>query len=85
MGDEQITQVQPKFISELITKGLNDGWKPFLKGDFRINIIETQTKEREPIILQIPDMNEGIKKYQNLEKPIEININRQSGEIKKED
>jgi len=85
LGAEQITQIKPKFISELISKGLNDGWKPSLKGDYRINILETKTKEKEPMILQIPNMNEEIENYQNLEKPIVIKINRQSGEIKKED
>lgn len=85
MGSEQITQITPKFVSQLISKGLNDGWKPSLKGDYRISILETKTKEKEPVILQIPNMNEGIENYQNLERPFEIKINRQSGEIKKED
>lgn len=81
MGAEQITQIKPKLIADLITRGLKNGWKPSLKGDYRINILETQTKDKEPIILQIPNMNEGIKNYQNLEKPIEIKINHKSDEI----
>ena len=76
LGPEQITQIKPKLVSELIGKGLNDGWKPSIKGDYRINILETKTKEKEPVILQIPNLNEGIENYQNLEKPIEIKINK---------
>lgn len=85
IGAEQITKITPKFVSELIQKGLIDGWNPSSKGDYRVNILENNTKEKEPMILQIPNMNEGIENYQNLEKPIEIKINRQNGEIKKED
>ena len=44
MGAEQITQIKPKLISELINKGLNDGWKPSEKGDYRLSLLETQTK-----------------------------------------
>ncbi|WP_338814759.1 hypothetical protein V9L05_05910 [Bernardetia sp. Wsw4-3y2] len=75
MGAEQITQIKPKFIADMINKGLNDGWKPSLKGNHSINILETHSKEKEPIILQLPNMNEVIENYQNLEKPIEIKIN----------
>ncbi len=39
---------------------------------------ETQTKNKEPIILQIQNMNEGIENY---EKQIEIKINHQRGEV----
>jgi len=73
MGIEQISQIKPKLIAELIDRALQDGWKPSEKGDYRLNLLET-TKDKQPVILQLPNMNEGIEDYQNLEKPIEIKI-----------
>ncbi|WP_338794172.1 hypothetical protein [Bernardetia sp. MNP-M8] len=75
MGAEQITQIKPKFIADMINKGLNDGWNPSLKSNHSINILETHSKEKEPIILQLPSMNEEIENYKNLETPVEIKIN----------
>lgn len=76
LGPEQISQITPRMVADLITKAINDGWEPSNKGDFRINLLETDTKDREPVILQIPNMNEGVENYQNLEKPVEIKLNR---------
>ncbi|MEM6800489.1 MAG: hypothetical protein AAF696_03740, partial [Bacteroidota bacterium] len=77
MGPEQITQIKPKFVRELIFKGLKDGWNPAKEGDARLTILESQTKEHQPLILQLPDMNEGVEDYQNLERPIEIKLDQQ--------
>lgn len=79
MGAEQITQIKPNLIAQLILKGMKDGWQPSKKGDYRMNIIEQYTKDKKPIILQLPNMNEKIDDYQNLKKPFEIKISRQSG------
>lgn len=76
MGAEQITRIPPQFVEDLTRKGLREGWNPSLKGDFRVNLLETQTKEHEPIILQIPNMNQEIENYQNIEKPVEVKIER---------
>jgi len=51
MGAEQITQVKPKLIAELVNIGLNNGWKPSLKGDYRLNLLETNAKAKKPILL----------------------------------
>ena len=72
MGAEQITQIKPRLISTLITKAINDGWKPSKKGDYKINILETLTKDKKPLLLQLPNMNKLVDDYQNLEKPIEV-------------
>lgn len=74
MGAEQITQIKPKFISELVEKGLDDGWNPSIKGDYRIEMLETETKDKSPIVLQLPNMNEDIGEYANIEKPREIQL-----------
>ncbi|KAA3639890.1 MAG: hypothetical protein DWQ02_02905, partial [Bacteroidetes bacterium] len=68
LGPEQITQITPKMVADLIGKAIHDGWNPSVKGDFRINLLETETKDKEPVILQIPNMNEGVENYQNLDR-----------------
>lgn len=45
-GPEQITQIKPKFVAELIRHALVNGWQPTEKGDFKINVLETK-KEGE--------------------------------------
>ena len=82
MGAEQITQIKPQLIAQLITQCLDDGWKPAEKGDFRLNLVEKQTKDKQPVILQLPNMNEGITDYENLDRPIEVIISRRSGTLK---
>ncbi len=79
MGPEQITQITPKMIVGLINYGLKNGWKPSEKGDYRLNLVET-TKDKQPVILQLPNMNEDVGDYQNLERPIEIKINHQDND-----
>lgn len=74
MGPEQIIQIKPSLVSSLIQKGLMDGWNPEKKGDHRIEIIQQMTKEKTPVILQLPHMNEDICDYSNLERPTEITI-----------
>ena len=75
MGAEQITTIKPGFVAELINEAIKDGWIPSRKEDFRMSMAETNTKEREPVILQIPNMNEGIADYQNIDKPNKVDVN----------
>lgn len=76
MGPEQIITITPNFISKLIVKGLSEGWNPLKKGDYRLTLVDKPSKDREPIILQLPNMNETIQDYKNLEKPKEVKISR---------
>ena len=56
---------------------MEDGWQPNEKGDYRLNLIEKQTKDKEPMILQLPNiMNEGIEDYENIDRAIEVEISR---------
>ena len=75
LGPEQIIQIKPNQVSQLIRKGLNDGWNPNKKGDYRLEVVQKCTNEKKPVILQLPGMNENISDYENLERLIEININ----------
>lgn len=81
LGSEQLTQIQPNFISYIITKAINDGWNPSKKGNFRLNIAEQNTNEKKHVILLLPNMNEGPENYENLDKPVEIVLIRDSGKL----
>lgn len=72
MGQEQIIQIKPNQISQLIKKGLQNGWNPNKKGDYRLELVQKWTHEKKPVLLQLPNMNHDIKDYENLEQPIEI-------------
>lgn len=72
LGPEQILQIKPALVSKLIVIALQDGWEPEKKGDHKMEIIHQQTKEHRPVILQLPNMNENIDDYDNIERPIEI-------------
>lgn len=76
MGPEQITQIKPQLIKQLINKGLSDGWNPNEKGDFRLNILEAQTKDKEPILLQFPNQTPPTIDYKNIHQLKEIKIGR---------
>jgi hypothetical protein len=75
LGPEQIIEITPKLISNLIKRGLEDGWSPEKKGDYRMELAQKMMNGRKPVILQLPNMNEHISDYENLERPIEIIIN----------
>lgn len=75
MGAEQIMQITPKLVSNLILEAINDDWDPFNKRDYRMNIVEQNSKNKEPIILKLPDMGKEVGNYQNLDKPYEIKLN----------
>lgn len=74
MGPEQIIEITPFMVTKLIRKGLKEGWNSSGKGDYRIVLAQKSTKERTPVILQLPSMNEGADSYKNLEKPVEIEL-----------
>lgn len=76
MGPEQITQIKPQLVKQLIIKSLSDGWDPNEKGDFRLNILETKTKNKEPIFLLLPDQSLQILDYKKIHQLKEIKINR---------
>jgi hypothetical protein len=74
MGAEQITQIKPKFISQLIHKGLNDGWKPNKKGNYRLNLLEKNTKETKKVVFQLPNMDEYLHNSENIEALIKTEL-----------
>lgn len=76
MGPEQITQVTPRLISHLIKIALEDNWNPQEKPDYRMELAEQNTKDKQPVILQLPKFNEDVKDYQSLNPPVEINLAR---------
>jgi len=75
MGPEQIIEIKPNMISQLIKKGMNNGWNPEKEGDFRMELAQKWTNKKTPVILQLPNTNQIVKDYENVEKPIEIEIN----------
>lgn len=80
LGIEQITQIKPNLIAHLIKTALLDGWNPSEKGDYRLTLAEQNTKDKEPIVLQLPDMNNSITDYTNIDRPVKIELNRNSGD-----
>ena len=72
MGPEQIISIKPKLVTQLIKKGLIEGWNPGYKGDHQIELIQQKSEQEKPVILQLPNMNEEATTYENLEKPMEI-------------
>ena len=76
MGAEQILKVTPKLISNLILEALDNNWNPAKKEDHRMNIVEKHSKNKEPVILKLPDLELEINNYQNIDKPYEIKLNR---------
>jgi len=72
LGPEQIIQITPKHISQLIIKALNNGWNPNQKGDYRLELVQKYTDKKKPVILQLPNMNQKLENYENLEYPTEI-------------
>ncbi|WP_044208691.1 hypothetical protein [Flammeovirga sp. OC4] len=43
LGPEQVIQIKPNQVSQLIRKGLNDGWNPNKKGDYRLELAQKWT------------------------------------------
>ena len=74
MGAEQIIQIKPNLISFLIQREINNGWNPETKGDLRIELAQKWIDKKTPVILQLPNMNNDIINYDNLERPIEIKL-----------
>lgn len=75
LGIEQITQVKPNLITHLIKTAILNGWKPSEKGDYKFNLAEQNTKNKEPIVLQLPNMNDPISNYKNISRPLKIDLN----------
>lgn len=74
LGPEQLIQIKPNQISQLIRKSLKDGWKPNIRGDFKLELAQKWVDEKNPVMLQLPGMNETIDNYDNIERPIKINL-----------
>ncbi|MEL6255780.1 MAG: hypothetical protein AAFR87_27490, partial [Bacteroidota bacterium] len=74
MGPEQIQEIKPAMVAKLIQKAIEEGWEPNEKGDHRITLAQKWQENKSPVILQLPQMNEEIGDYPNLEKPIEIDL-----------
>ena len=73
LGPEQITQVKPQLIAQVIEKSLLNGWNPHCKGDHTIKLYENSGEKHRPAVLVLPDiMNEGITNYDNLVTAIRI-------------
>ena len=74
MGAEQILEVKPAMVAQLIRKALKEGWQAEQKGDHRITLAQKWQENKKPVILQLPQMNEDAGDYENLERPIEIDL-----------
>jgi len=74
MGPEQILEIKPNQVAQLIQQGLNIGWNPNAKGDFRLELAQKYMDEKKPVILQLPNMNETVTGYENLDRPVEIEL-----------
>lgn len=74
MGAEQILEIKPAMVAQLIQKALKEGWKAEQKGDYRITLAQKWQENKKPVILQLPQMNEDAGNYENLERPIEIDL-----------
>lgn len=73
MGPEQLAQIKPKLINEIIREALIKGWNPNKKGDIKIELYENTGKRHRPAILVLPDhMNNEVIGYDNLIKAIQI-------------
>lgn len=76
LGPEQLVKIKPGMVRAFILRALEEGWDPATKGDHHLDIVQQKSKDNQPVILQLPNMNQGITDYKNLEKPVEIQINR---------
>lgn len=77
MGPEQLLKIQPNFIAEQIKQALENGWNPLQKGDYRTSVKHEDTLSESPVILQLPDFNEGAdEEYDSVEKPNELKFDK---------
>ncbi|MDW3652717.1 MAG: hypothetical protein R8P61_36905 [Bacteroidia bacterium] len=74
MGPEQILEIKPALVAKLIEKALKEGWRAKQKGDHRFTLAQKWQENKKPVILQLPQMNKEAGTYENLEKPIEIDL-----------
>lgn len=75
LGPEQTIQIKPQQIASLITKALKEGWNPHIKGDYKLSLQDNDTNEKTPVILQLPNMNEDLTDYENIDRAIDLKIN----------
>jgi len=54
MGPEQIMEIKPKTIANIIERMLDDGWDPSKKGDRNAELHDHNDDKHNPIVLIIP-------------------------------
>ena len=75
MGPEQVLKITPNHISQLICKGLENGWDPNKKKDYRLIFAHKTNNGKVSVLFQIPDIDPGVTHSMNLKHPIEIELN----------
>ena len=72
LGPEQLVQIKPSLVKTLILESLSHGWHPGQKGDFTLDLFENTGSKLRPAILVLPGINDSIRDYENLIKPIKL-------------
>ncbi|MEM9220726.1 MAG: hypothetical protein AAGD25_41215 [Cyanobacteria bacterium P01_F01_bin.150] len=72
LGIEQFTQIKPSLVSKVIGQALESGWNPDQKGDFALEIYENSGEKHRPAVLALPGLNDEVKNYEKIIKPIQI-------------
>ena len=78
LGIEQVAQIKPGLVTNIIRESLRNGWNPSAKGDYMVEIFEREAiggsaEKLRPAVNVMPGINEAsMLEYDNLIRLIEV-------------
>lgn len=75
LGPEQIIQIKPNLVLQLINIGINDKWNPSKKGNYKLELAQKWIGKTKYVLLHLPNMDITIKDFKTLKRPVEIKLN----------
>lgn len=78
LGIEQVAQIKPGLVADIIRESLRNGWNPAAKDDYMVEIFERKpfkgsTEKLRPAVIVMPGINEAsMLEYDNLIRLVEV-------------